>query len=176
MLTGIPHFCARKLPQFCSRAFPTSAHGGRGGEIRWPPVGRADGRPWGEPMAPACRDGSDVGGASSSVESPPGGQISASAGTAELVARRPFGRSVVTHPQFGAAGAGVLLPLALGHGTVLVSRAGLFFPRTTAPWRRPWALPSCPARSPRSQAETAPCHLGRSLTSCTASLISVVVS
>ena len=51
VLTGIPHFCARKLP--------TSAHAhslllltvASGGENRWPPVGRSDGRPWGELMA-----------------------------------------------------------------------------------------------------------------------------
>ena len=46
----------------------------------------------------------------------------------------------------------VFLPLAPGHGTVLVSRAGLFLPRTTAAVARPWALPSARRGSPRSPA------------------------
>ena len=51
----------------------------------------------------------------------------------------------------------VFLPLAPGHGTVLVSRAGLFLPRTTAASAEPWAhfvLPG--AAAPRYPTETAP--------------------
>ena len=80
------------------------------GESRWPRVGRADGRRWGQLKRPHPQGG---------VKSRP------ALWWCRARWARLFGRSVVNHPQLRRRQLGCCRRLPPGCGTVLVSRAGL---------------------------------------------------
>ena len=106
------------------------------GESRWPRVGRADGRRWGQLKRPHPR----------------GGQISVGAELPSSLGAtlRSFGRQP---PPASAPAAGLLLPLAPSVRDCAAFRGrGFCLPRTTAALAGPWALPIPPGavlRGPR---------------------------
>jgi hypothetical protein len=71
-----------------------------GGEIWWPPVGRCDGRGWGDLVAASGEKRWPRVGPVEASTAPGGGQISAGAGLLSSL-RAGFGRSVVASPEGG---------------------------------------------------------------------------